>query len=126
MPPYLLRLAYVSQFLLALVAVWTVWSQVGGQGHLDIMPWFAKLALSVGLSWTIVMATSAAVSDARAWNRKVIFYLAISLCIAAGMGALTYYYHVHEEDEDSDDPATSTAFTLRMAAPGGLAAGTKL
>jgi len=115
MPPYLLRLAYVSQFLLALIAVWTVWSQVGGQGHLELMPWFAKLALSVTLSWLVVMGTIAAVSDARAWNRKVVLYLVAGLCIAAGMAALTYYYHLHEDEEGEDDSATTTA--LMLAAP---------
>jgi hypothetical protein len=126
MPPYLLRLAYVSQFLLALVAIWTLWSQVGGQGHLDLMPWYAKLALSVTLSWVTVVGTMAAVSDARAWNRKVIFYLVVGLCIAAGMAAMTYYYHLHEEEEDSEDSATSTALMFKVAAPTSPAARTNL
>jgi hypothetical protein len=47
MPPALHRLAYVAEFLLALIAIWTLWSQVGGQGHLDLMPWYDKLGLSV-------------------------------------------------------------------------------
>jgi uncharacterized membrane protein len=117
MPPYLLRLAYVSQFLLALIAVWTVWSQVGGQEHLDLMPWHAKLALSVSLSWVVVMGTMAAVSGAGAWNRKVLFYLLAGLCIAAGMAVLTYYYHLHEDDECEDDSATTTALMRVAPAP---------
>ena len=85
MPPYLLRLAYVCQFLLALIAVWTVWSQVGGQTHLDLMPWYAKLTLSMSLSWVVVMGTMSAVADASAWNRRVIFYLVVGFAIASGM-----------------------------------------
>ena len=115
MPPYVLRLAYVAQFLLALIAVWTLWSQVGGQSHLDLMPWYSKLALSVTLSWVVVMGTMAAVSDPRAWNRKVIAYLVIGLCLAAGMAALTYFYHSHE-DEGVDEDAPTTA-TLLPATP---------
>ena len=111
MPPYVLRLAYVAQFLLALIAVWTLWSQVGGQSHLDLMPWYSKLALSVTLSWVVVMGTIAAVSDPRAWNRKVIAYLIIGLCLAAGMAALTYFYHTHEE-EGVDEDAPTTAILM--------------
>ena len=37
MPPYWLRLAFVAEFLLALVAILEVWSEVGGQNHLDLM-----------------------------------------------------------------------------------------
>jgi len=33
----LLRLAYATQFLIALIAVFVLWSQVGGQSHLDYM-----------------------------------------------------------------------------------------
>lgn len=114
MPPYLLRLAYVCQFLLALIAVWTVWSQVGGQTHLDLMPWYAKLTLSVTLSWVIVMATMAAVAEDRAWNRRVLIYVVIALCVVAGMGALTYYYHLHEDEGEDDDDSSSTTAIMRV------------
>ena len=54
MPPYWVRLAYVVEFLLALIAVGLLWSEVGGQGHLDLMPWYQKLVLTVALAWVIV------------------------------------------------------------------------
>ena len=117
MPPYLLRLAYVAQFLLALIAVWTVWSQVGGQGHLDLMPWYAKLVLSVALSWVIVLATMAAVAEDRAWNKRVLLYLVIGLWIAAGMAAITYYYHLQEEEEPEEDPTATTALLWSLPVP---------
>ena len=47
MPPHLLRLAYISEFLLAVVSILMLWTQVGGQGHLDLMPWHLKLVLSI-------------------------------------------------------------------------------
>jgi hypothetical protein len=34
----ILRLAYTTLYLIAIIAVFVVWSQVGGQGHLDLMP----------------------------------------------------------------------------------------
>ena len=42
----LIRLAYAAQFLMALVTVFVLWSEVGGQSHLDLMPWY--LAKKVG------------------------------------------------------------------------------
>jgi hypothetical protein len=104
MPPNLTRLAYVSEFLLALVAVLELWSQVGGQGHLDLMPWYTKLGLTVGLALATVAGTAAAVSHPDPWNAKTIACLILALLIAAGMAAATYYYHLHESDDERDGP----------------------
>jgi len=43
-----LRLAYATQYLIAVIAVFVLWSQVGGQSHLDLMPWYVKLGLGAG------------------------------------------------------------------------------
>jgi hypothetical protein len=104
MAPHFLRLAYVSQFLLALLAIFELWSQVGGQGHLDLMPWYTKLLLTSTLALVIVMGTASAVAHERAWNAKSIACLLLGLALAVGMGLVTYYYHVHEgNDEDCGD-----------------------
>lgn len=99
MPPYLLRLAYISEFLLAVIAILSLWPQVGGQGHLDLMPWYTKLALTAGLALAIVMGTASAVAHDRAWNAKTVAAFLLGLMLAAGMGAATYYYHLHENDD---------------------------
>jgi len=105
MPPALHRLAYVAEFLLALIAVWTLWSQVGGQGHLDLMPWYDKLGLSVALALVTVLGTMSAAAHERAWNARTLAFFLMALLIAGAMAALTYYYHVHEDDEDGEgDP----------------------
>lgn len=101
MPPNLLRLAYVFEFLLALLAILSLWSEVGGQGHLDLMPWYTKLGLIAGLALAIVMGTASAVSHERAWNARTLACAVAALLIAGGMAAATYYYHLHENDEDS-------------------------
>ena len=101
MPPNLLRLAYVSEFLLALLAILSLWSEAGGQGHLDLMPWYTKLGLIAALALAIVMGTVSAVSHERAWNAKTLAWAVAALLIAGGMAAATYYYHLHENDEDS-------------------------
>lgn len=109
MPPSLSRLAYVCEFLLALLAISVMWSQVGGQGHLDLMPWYDKLALIVALALVTVGGTIAAASHPRAWNGRVIACLTIALLLMSAMGAVTYYYHLHEDDENGDEQSGGVA-----------------
>ncbi len=99
----MLRIAYVCEFLLALLAITVVWGQVGGQDHLDLMPWYDKLALTFALALVIVLGTVAAVSRERAWNGLSIACLTIAILIACAMGVVTYYYHLHEDDQDTEN-----------------------
>jgi hypothetical protein len=98
----LLRLAYVLEFLVAVLAVLELWSQVGGQGHLDLMPWYTKLSLTVGLALVTVAGTAAAVSHPDPWNAKTIACMILGLLLVLGMAAVTYYYHLHEGDDERD------------------------
>jgi Ni/Fe-hydrogenase subunit HybB-like protein len=120
MPPYWLRLAYISEFLLAVVAVLMLWTQVGGQGHLDLMPWYTKLGLTVGLAIVTVMGTVSAVGHERAWNAKTLACLLLALMLAGGMGAVTYYYHLHENDdaETTDQDGVATSHVPASVGPG--------
>ena len=102
----MLRIAYVCEFLLALLAISVVWGQVGGQDHLDLMPWYDKFVLIFALALITVAGTIAAVSRERAWNGITIACLAMALLLLCVMGALTYYYHVHE-DQDQDNVNTA-------------------
>jgi hypothetical protein len=102
-PNNFLRLVYIGEFLIAIMAILSLWSQVGGQGHLDLMPWYLKMVLTGGLALVTVMGTVAAVSHPDAWNAKTIAFLILGLLIACAMGAATYYYHLHENDDDNDD-----------------------
>ena len=43
-----LRPLLILEFLIAIEAIFTLWSQVGGQYHLDLMYWPWKFGLSVG------------------------------------------------------------------------------
>ncbi len=120
MPPNFSRLVYVAEFLLPLVAVLMLWSQAGGQGHLDLMPWYAKLILSLSISLAVVGGTWAAVHGDRAWNGRTLLWAAAALLLAAGMAALTYYYHLHEEDEELQD-GDSVALVVAARDPGSCA-----
>src|SRR5208282_5439383 len=102
MSAHLLRIAYMFEFLLALIATLELWSEVGGQGHLDLMPWYTKLGLTLGMALVTVMGTVSAVSHQRAWNAKTVACLMLALMLAAGMAGATYYYHLHESEDDGD------------------------
>jgi hypothetical protein len=111
-----LRLFYALEFLIALIATFTVWSQVGGQYHLDLMAWYWKLGLSVALSFAAVKATSAAVGGQRTWNSRTLKWISIILALSLACGAVTYYYHLteppqdEEDQQDTDTPSSQTAF----------------
>ena len=119
MPPVFLRLAYVSEFLLALIAALMLWSQVGGQGHLDLMPWYDKLSLSVALALVTVLGTMAATAHERAWNARTLAFLLMALLIAGAMAALTYYYHVHEDDDEGGGDANVAWVSFEAPLPYG-------
>ena len=89
------------EFLVALVAIFEVWSMAGGQGHLDLMPWYAKLGFTLGLALVTAMGTSAAMSHERAWNAKTVTCLLLALLMIGGMAATTYYWHLHENDDQA-------------------------
>jgi len=99
MDPRLLRIVYLVEFLIALVAVYTLWSQVGGQSHLDLIEWHWKLVLGVGLSLAVVLATASAFDAEKALNRASVAWSFIALILMLAMGSLTYYHHLHEQDE---------------------------
>ena len=99
-----LRIGYAIQFAVTWMAVFAVWAQVGGQGHLDLMPWYPKLLLPAALSLAAVKATAAAVRRDRIRNARTSCWLAAALALIATMGVLTYYEHLNEEQEE-DTPA---------------------
>jgi hypothetical protein len=113
----LIRLFYAIEFLVALIATYMAWSQVGGQVHLDMMAWYWKAFLGIGIAYATVKATAAAVSHKRTWNSRTIKWLSLILALALACGAVTYYYHVNEPPDDDDDddtaPAAQTARFVR-------------
>lgn len=100
----LLRLAYSALFLIALIAVFVLWSEVGGQGHLDLMPWYLKLALGGGAAFACVKATAAAVNGKQAWNGRSLRWCGIVLVLLLCCGLASYYYHLYGESDDEDSP----------------------
>lgn len=116
--PAWLRLAYAFEFLIALIAIFTVWSEVGGQGHLDLMAWYIKLALSLALAWCCVRFTAGLVEHEKPWNAHTAMWFAWMVLFAAAMGGVTYYYHLHEvPDEQDTDDTTSTSVRVPALRP---------
>jgi len=104
----ILRLAYATQFLIAIIAVFVLWSQVGGQSHLDPLPWFVKLGLGVGAAFAAVKATVEAVSGETAWHRGTLKWCGILLALLVGCGMASLYSHNYLE---SDEPAEEESLT---------------
>lgn len=104
----ILRLAYTTQFLIALIAIFVLWSQVGGQGHVDLIPWYIKLGLGSGAAYAIVKATVSAVSREPAWNGGTLKWCGILIALLIGCGLITYYVHVYEESDEEQDQQDDT------------------
>jgi hypothetical protein len=111
----ILRLAYTTQFLIALIAIFALWSQVGGQSHLDLLPWSVKLGLGLAAAYGVVRATAAAVAGERAWNGQTVRWLGLTLAVLAACGYATYYAHMNlEETDDGDQQADTTISSLHI------------
>jgi phosphoglycerol transferase MdoB-like AlkP superfamily enzyme len=101
MPNRLYRLLLITEFLVAVQVLFTFWSQVGGQSHLDLMFWPWKFGLSLFAAAMIV-----AISAGRR-TRLALALLVLTLMTAA---MVTYYYHLNEPSEQDpefqDTPAS--------------------
>ena len=112
----LLRLAYTTLFLIALLAVFVLWSEVGGQSHLDLLPWHVKLVLGPGAAICAVNATKAAVSHEAPWNSSTLKWLGLTLLLVAGCGLASYYAHVYLEEDESDQDQDNGAISMLLPA----------
>lgn len=113
--PSWIRLAYALEFLVALIAILNVWSEIGGQGHLDLMPWHIKLACLVGMAWSTVRFTAGMVEQRQVWTRRTVAWFAVILLIGIVMGGITYYYHLHEAVDDDEGDTAAAAIRLHSA-----------
>jgi hypothetical protein len=115
-----LRLAFALEFLVALIAIFTAWSEIGGQAALDLMPWGWKLGLSVALAAATVQYTVALSDQNDFWSLRSARWLSFILIVGLVMGLVTYYYVLQEDTMDSDEGNTSTS-ALTLVTPGHLA-----
>lgn len=116
----ILRLAYVTQFMIALIAVFTAWGPVGGQGHLELMPWYVKLGLGGGVALAAVRATKSAVEGKPAWNGGTLKWFGIMLALVAGCGLASFYFHIYGEGDEDAEEETVTSQAVRRVEPQSL------
>jgi hypothetical protein len=103
MTPKLLRLVYVLEFLVALIAIFTSWSEIGGQAALDLMHWGWKLGFGAGLAAAIVAYTAALVSEDSVWSLRSARWLTMIILVLCAIGFITYYYMLQEDTGEPDD-----------------------
>jgi hypothetical protein len=103
MDPKLLRLFYVLEFLIAIMAIFTAWSEIGGQAALDLMNWGFKLGLGLLLAGSIVGYSAALAITERLWDVRSLRWLAAIVVIVVAMGVVTYFYVLQEEAGESDE-----------------------
>lgn len=114
MPQSFIRILYAIEFLLALMAALTLWSQSGGQYHLDLMPWYWKLGLTVAAAFAFTRLTMCWAGEPGGRRSMTLWIVALLLLVACA-GAVTYYYHLYEptdSDENADQNAVTSAVTL--------------
>ena len=110
-PAKLLRFAYVCEFLLAIVAIFTAWSEIGGQSALDLMYWGWKLGLSVPLAAAIVAYTAALISEQHLWTLRSARWLTVILILLLAIGVVTYYYALQTDNGDTDENSGNVSFS---------------
>jgi hypothetical protein len=107
-----MRLAYALEFLLALIATVLLWSEVGGQGHMDLLPWYSKLSCVLALAWCCVRFTAGVVEQPRTWNRRSIGWFGGIILVGITMAGITFYYHLHEVPDETDTEDTTSASAI--------------
>jgi len=111
------RLAYALEFLVAVVAVFTAWSEIGGQGALDLMYWAWKLGLGLAMAGAVVAYTDALVSEPSVWSPRAARWLTAMLLVGMVMGAVTYYYALQEDETDDEGGGASSRNMSQWCAP---------
>ncbi|MFZ0590992.1 MAG: hypothetical protein WAM39_10945 [Bryobacteraceae bacterium] len=114
MTPRYLRIVFFSEFLVAVIAIFTAWSEIGGQAVLDAMPWGWKGGLGLGLAGVCVAYSVALTSADSVWNIRTAKWLALILALVGTMGVVTFYYALQVQNEPPDEQDTSA--TLRSNA----------
>jgi acyl-CoA synthetase (AMP-forming)/AMP-acid ligase II len=117
MTPKLLRLLYISEFFVATVAIFTAWSEIGGQASLDSMPWGWKFGLGLGLAVAAVGYTASLTSEEWVWNKRSLRWLAIIAMVTLVMGVITYYYGLQASINDGSDEQDNTSLHSQILQP---------
>jgi hypothetical protein len=111
----LLRAFLIFEFLIAIEAIFTFWSQVGGQYHLDLMFWPWKFGIAVTTALCITGMTAGLARSGGAMTRKVWVLGTLLVLTMAVAGGVTYYYHLNEPQDQDDTEDTAPTVTRNLA-----------
>jgi hypothetical protein len=111
----LLRVAYAFEFLVAIVAIFTAWSEIGGQATLDLMHWGFKFGFSLLLAYSIVAFTASIAAGDAWWSLRSARWLTAILLLLAAMAVVTYFYSLQLDNGESDENTTTNLFMSRTA-----------
>lgn len=114
--PRLLRLIYACEFLVALIAIFTAWSEIGGQAALDLMHWSWKLCLGLALAAAFVAYTAALLTEESLWSLRSARWLTAIVALTLAMGAVTYFYALQVDAGDSDEAPPAVHHAVSRAA----------
>ena len=98
-----LRPLLVVEFLVAIEVVFTFWSEVGGQYHLDLMFWPWKLGIALVAATLVVGITANLARHEGSVTRRALLLFSLLIATAIAAGVVTYYYHLNEPTDDDDD-----------------------
>lgn len=110
MNPKVIRLLYVCEYLLALIAIFTAWPEIGGETVLDLMPWGWKFGLGAALAAAIVAYSAAIVAEAGLWTLRSARWLTTICVLLLAIGVVTYYYVLEDETVDTDDSSAALLY----------------
>jgi hypothetical protein len=97
--------------LLALVAIFTAWSEIGGQAALDLMHWGWKMGFGFALAACVVGFTTTIVNSEKIRGARAGGWLAVIVLLTIGMGVVTYYYTLEEQSGESDEPSGTVSIS---------------
>jgi hypothetical protein len=113
----LLRPFLILVFLIALEVVFTFWSQVGGQYHLDLMYWPWKFGLGLAAAALITGITADLARGSGALTRRIVLFWSLLIATVVVAGVVTYYYHLNEPAEEDQDTADQPVRVTRILTP---------
>jgi hypothetical protein len=114
----LLRPLLAVEFLVALQAAFTLWSQVGGEYHLSLVFWPWKLGIGLAAAALVVVITATLVQQDGVMSRRVLALVSLLAVLMLAAGALSYDAHLNEPaDDEQDEESTSATHHARQTGP---------